>query len=177
MSARPQSRKPAVRAINRYLLPFVVLFAMAQVSGLFYFLVPRSWNWRVSQTALWVHLIAGVASFFFLAPYVLVHAKEKKEEVFNLIFLWRAIRRQNDETDWSYQQRIFGHILNWIMVLLALSGLLLALPGVLWLGGVVWLAGYPAYQIANLAHLGLAMFALALIGLHIARKRKRTNRR
>ena len=163
----------AANAFTRYLLPFMVFFAIALVSGLFYYLVPRDWNWNASQAALWIHLITGFISFFYLIPYVLIHYKEKDEDALNLILIWRAFRRRDGESDWSYQQRIFGHILNWLMALLGLSGLILAVPGVLWFGGVVWLAGYPAYQIANLTHLGIALFALAFIGFHIARKRKR----
>lgn len=174
-TAKPQN--PIAQTINRTLLPFMVFFAIALVSGLFYYLVPRDWNWNVSQAALWIHLLSGTISFLFLIPYVLTHYKDKGEDPRNLLLPWRAFRRHDDETDWSYQQRIFGHILNWLMALLALSGFILALPGLLWLGGVVWLAGYPAYQLANLAHLGLALLSLAFIGFHIARKRKRTPRK
>lgn len=175
ITSKPQPS--AAQTITRYLLPFMVFFAIALVSGLFYYLVPRDWNWSASQAALWIHLITGIIGFFYLTPYVQAHYKEKDEDALNLILLWRAFRRRDDESDWSYQQRIYGHILNWLMVLLGISGLILALPGVLWLGGVVWLAGYSAYQIANLTHLGLALVTLAFIGFHIARKRKRTNQR
>jgi len=172
-TATTKPQNPAAQTISRTLLPFMVFFAIALISGLFYYLVPRNWNWNASQAALWIHLITGIIGFFFLIPYVLTHYKEKNEDALNLIFLWRAFRRRESESDWSYQQRIFGHVLNWLMALLGLSGLILALPGVLWLGGVVWMAGYSAYQIANLTHLGLALFSLAFIGFHIARKRKR----
>ncbi len=163
-------------AIKNYLLPFMVLFAVAIISGLFYYLVPRSWNWLASQTALWIHLITGIISFFFLVPYVLSHHKDKKEAFINLIFVWRAFRRRENESDWSYQQRIFGHILNWIMALLGLSGLLLLIPSILWMSGTVWMAGYPAYKIANLAHLGLALLSLAFIGFHVVRRPKRVKK-
>lgn len=177
MTTLTKPQPSALHAFTRYLLPFMVFFAIALISGLFYYLVPRDWNWNASQVALWIHLLSGIIGFFYLVPYVLTHYKDKGEDALNLIFLWRAFRRRNDESDWTYQQRVFGHILNWLMALLGLSGLLLALPGILWLGGVVWMSGYPAYQIANLTHLGLAHFALAFIGFHIARKRKRTNQR
>jgi len=176
-TATTKLQPSAVYAFTRYLLPFMVFFAIALVSGLFYYLVPHDWNWTASQAALWIHLITGMIGFFYLIPYVLTHYKEKNEDALNLIFLWRAFRRRENESDWAYQQRVFGHILNWLMALLGISGLVLALPGVLWLGGVVWLAGYSAYQIANLTHLGLSLAALAFIGFHIARKRKKTNQR
>lgn len=175
VSTKPQPA--AAQAMTHQLLVFMVCFAVALVSGLFYYLAPHDWNWTTSQAALWVHLIFGVAAFVFLIPFVLAHSSCKQEAALNLILLWRAFRRRDDESDWSYQQRIFGHFLNWLMALLGLSGLILALPGILWLGGVTWMAGYPAYQIANLTHLGLALSSLALIGLHIARKKKRANQR
>ncbi len=162
--------------VKNFLLPFMVLFAIALVSGLFYYLVPRSWNWLASQTALWLHLITGIVSFFFLIPYVLSHHKDKKEAFINLFFVWRAFRRRENESDWLYQQRIFGHILNWITALLGLSGLLLLIPSILWVSGVVWMVGYSAYKIANLAHLGLALLSLAFIGFHVVRRPKRIKR-
>lgn len=171
-----KTRPHAGQVIHRYLLPFMVFFAIAFITGLFYYLVPRDWRWNVSQAALWIHLVSGVAGFGFLIPYVRYHYKQKGEETRNLLLLWRAFRRREAETDWTYQQRMFGHILNWLMALLGLSGLLLTVPGILWLAGVVWMAGYPAYQIANLTHLGLALAALAFIGFHVARKRKRKNK-
>jgi len=171
-----KTRTSPANAIKSYLLPFMVLFAIAIISGLFYYLVPRSWNWLASQTALWIHLITGIISFFFLVPYVLSHHKDKKEAFINLIFVWRAFRRRENENDWSYQQRIFGHILNWIMALLGLSGLLLLIPSILWMSGTVWMAGYSAYKIANLAHLGLAFLSLAFIGFHVVRRPKRVKR-
>lgn len=166
---------PVVKAVRDYLLPFMVCFAIAFISGLVYYLVPRSWNWFVSQTALWIHLIVGVVAFFFLVPYLLSHYKQKKESALNLIFVWRAFRRREKESGWTYQQRIYGHILNWIMAALGVSGLLLLVPSLLWMGGFVWMAGYPAYRIANTAHLGFALLALTLIGFHVARRRKRKN--
>ncbi|HMR99116.1 MAG TPA: hypothetical protein PKE62_07655 [Anaerolineales bacterium] len=166
---------PAVKAVRDYLLPFMVCFAVALVSGLFYYLVPRSWNWFASQAALWIHLITGILGFFYLIPYVLSHYKKKGESAINLIFVWRAFRRNENESDWSYQQRVYGHILNWIMALLGLSGFVLLIPSLLWMGGVVWMAGYPAYQIANLGHLGFALLALTFIGFHVARRRKRAS--
>lgn len=171
-----KTRTSAANAIKNYLLPFMVLFAVAIISGLFYYLVPRSWNWLASQTALWIHLITGIVSFFFLVPYVLSHHKDKKEAFINLLFVWSAFRRRENERDWSYQQRIFGHILNWIMALLGLSGLLLLIPSILWMSGTVWMAGYPAYKIANLAHLGLALLSLAFIGFHVVRRPKRVKK-
>jgi thiosulfate reductase cytochrome b subunit len=168
-----KSQPTTAQSLTRYLLLFMVCFAIALVSGLFYSRVPHDWNWTASQAALWIHLITGTIVFFYFIPYVLRHHKETGEDTLNLVLLWRVFRRRDAESDWSYQQRIFGHVLNWLMALLGLSGLALALPGVLWLGGVVWLPGYSAYQIANLAHFGLALAALAFIGLHIARKRKR----
>ncbi|GMV33646.1 MAG: hypothetical protein DYG85_04785 [Chloroflexi bacterium CFX1] len=169
-------RTSPASAIKHYLLPFMVFFAVALVSGLFYYLVPRSWNWLASQTALWIHLLTGVISFFYLVPYVLSHHKEKKEAFINLIFVWRAFRRRENENDWSYQQRIFGHILNWVMSLLGLSGLILLIPSILWMSGMVFMAGYPAYKIANAAHLGLALISLAFIGFHVIRRPKRAKK-
>lgn len=151
----------------------MVCFAVALVSGLFYYLVPRSWNWFAAQAALWIHLIVGVVAFFFLVPYLLSHYKQKKESALNLIFVWRALRRRENESDWAHQQRSYGHILNWTMALLGLSGLLLLIPSLLWMSGIVWMAGYSAYRVANAAHLGLALLALAFIGFHVARRRKR----
>ena len=177
-TAKPQTSariSPAVKAVRDYLLPFMVCFAIALVSGLFYYLVPRSWNWRASQAALWIHLITGILGFFYLIPYVSSHYKKKGESAINLIFVWRAFRRSENESDWAYQQRVYGHILNWLMAWLGLSGLLLLIPSVLWMSGVVWMAGYSAYKIANAAHLGLAALALAFIGFHVARRRKRIN--
>ncbi|MCE7861423.1 MAG: hypothetical protein DYG86_16780, partial [Chloroflexi bacterium CFX2] len=98
------------------------------------------------------------------------------EAFINLLFVWSAFRRRENERDWSYQQRIFGHILNWIMALLGLSGLLLLIPSILWMSGTVWMAGYSAYKIANLAHLGLALLSLAFIGFHVIRRPKRVKR-
>ncbi len=172
-ASRTSVRTPAAQAVRDYLLPFMVCFAIALVSGLFYYLVPRSWNWTASQAALWIHLITGVLGFFYLVPYVLSHYKKKGESAINLIFVWRAFRRNENESDWAYQQRVFGHILNWLMALLGLSGFVILIPSFLWMSGVVWMAGYPAYQIANLAHLGFALLALAFIGFHVARRRKR----
>ncbi|MBI2332906.1 MAG: cytochrome b/b6 domain-containing protein [Chloroflexi bacterium] len=175
--ATTKPQPSAAHAFTRYLLPFMVSFAIALVSGLFYYLVPHDWNWAASQAALWIHLISGIIGIFYLVPYVLAHYKEKDEDPLNLIFPWRAFRRRGNESDWSYQQRIYGHTLNWLMALLSISGLVIALPGVLWLGGVVWLPGYTATQAGNLIHLGLALIALAFIGFHIARKRKRQTQR
>ncbi|MCZ2120629.1 MAG: hypothetical protein LC108_00015 [Anaerolineales bacterium] len=172
-ASRTSVRTPAAQAVRDYLLPFMVCFAISLVSGLFYYLVPRSWNWTASQAALWIHLITGVLGFFYLVPYVLSHYKKKGESAINLIFVWRAFRRNENESDWAYQQRVFGHILNWLMALLGLSGFVILIPSFLWMSGVVWMAGYPAYQIANLAHLGFALLALAFIGFHVARRRKR----
>ncbi len=177
MATIAKPTNPAAQTVNRTLLPFMVFFAIALISGLFYYLVPRNWNWNASQAALWIHLLSGFIGFFFIIPYILNHHKDKGEDTLNLILFWRAFRRHAQESDWSYQQRIYGHILNWVMALLGLSGLIIALPAILWLAGIVWLPGYLVYQIGNLIHLGLALIALAFIGFHIARKRKRTTQR
>jgi len=176
-ATRTSAHTPAAQAVRYFLLPFMICFSIAFVSGLFYYLVPRSWNWTASQAALWIHLITGILSFLFLIPYVLSHYKTKGESAINLILVWRAFRRNENQSDWSYQQRIFGHILNWFMALLGLSGFIFIIPSLLWMSGVVWMAGYPAYQIANITHLGLALLSLAFIGFHVARRRKRTNQR
>lgn len=172
-SARSRVQTPAARAVRRHLLPFMASFAVSLISGLFYYLVPHAWNWSASQIALWIHLVVGALGFYFLIPYVIFHHEKKNEPTLNIVFFWRAFRRREHESGWSYQQRIFGHILNWTLTLLGLSGFMLIIPSVLWVSGVVWMAGYPAYRIANLAHLGLALLASAFIGFHVARQRKR----
>lgn len=158
--------------LHRFLLAFVLLFAVALVSGLFYYLAPHTWNWPVSQAALVIHVVSGAASLAAYWPFVRVHQKGKEGgDSRNLLRPWRARRRREEELDRVYRKRLSGHLLNWSLVLLGVSGGLMAAPSLLWLLGVVWLPGYLAYQAVNALHLGLALLAAALIGLHMNRRK------
>ncbi|HIE55270.1 MAG TPA: hypothetical protein EYP90_08845 [Chromatiaceae bacterium] len=169
-------RKRPSQATIRLLLAFVLLFAVALVSGFFYYLVPRDWNWAASKAALIIHIISGIASLIVFIPYVIAHQQDEEANRRNLLMPWLAFRREAGESDWIYKQRIYGHILNWSVILLGLSGIAVSLPGLLWLGGFVWLPDYLAYQVSNAIHLGLTFITLAFIGLHLVRRR-RNNRR
>lgn len=155
--------------LHRFLLAFALLFATALVSGLFYYLVPHSWNWNISQAALIIHIFSGVAGLVAYWPFVRVHQKGKDGgDSRNLLQPWR-VRRRAGEPAHIYRKRLNGHLLNWSLILLGVSGGLMFVPSLLWLVGVIWLPGYLAYQAVNALHLGLALLAAALTGLHMRR--------
>lgn len=157
--------------LHRFLLAFALLFAVALVSGLFYYLVPHSWNWHISRAALVIHVVSGVACLVAYWPFVRVHQKGKEGgDGRNLLRPWRARRRHDGEANCVYKKRLNGHLLNWSLILLGVSGGLMLVPSLLWLLGIVWLPGYLAYQAVNALHLGLALLATALIGLHMSRR-------
>lgn len=156
--------------LHRYLLAFALLFALALSSGLYYYLAPRAWNWPVSQAALIIHVISGTACVIVYWPFVRVHQKGKEGNGRNLFLPWRAIRRRDGEPDRVYHKRLNGHALNWSLILLGLTGGLMFVPSLLWLLDMVWLPGYLAYQAVNALHLGLALLATAMIGLHMSRR-------
>lgn len=157
--------------LHRYLLAFALLFATALVSGLFYYLVPPSWNWPISQAALVIHIVSGVACLVAYWPFVRVHQRGKEGgDGRNLLQPWRARRRRDGEPDRVYKKRLNGHLLNWSLIGLGVSGGLMFVPSLLWLLDMVWLPGYLAYQAVNALHLGLALLATAMIGLHMSRR-------
>lgn len=171
MLPKPPSKTVNWLVLHRLLLVFALLFATALVSGIFYFLVPHSWNWNISQAALIVHIVSGVGCLGAYWPFVRVHQKGKDGgDGRNLLRPWRARRRRAGEPEFIYKQRLNGHLLNWSLILLGVSGGLMFVPSLLWLLGVIWLPGYLAYQAVNALHLGLALLATAMIGVHMRRR-------
>lgn len=157
--------------LHRCLLAFTLLFASALVSGLFYYLAPPRWNWSVSQAALIIHVVSGVASLAAYWPFVRVHQRSKEGgDGRNLVQPWRAVRHRDGELAQVHIRRLTGHLLNGSLILLGVSGGLMAAPSLLWLMGIVWLPGYLAYQAVNTLHLGLALLAASLVGLHMSRR-------
>lgn len=157
--------------LHRLLLAFALLFATALVSGLFYYLVPHNWNWNISQTALIIHIVSGIACLGAYWPFVRAHQKGKEGgDGRNFLRPWRARHRREGEPDYIYKKRLNGHLLNWSLILPGVSGGLMFAPSLLWLLGVIWLPGYLAYQAVNALHLGLALLATAMIGVHMRRR-------
>lgn len=120
------------RDTTRHLLnAYVGGFGIALITGALLWLDAGGSN--LAQVMLVSHLTAGALGLIFFIPYLFAHLKDGKESWRNLLFPFRLIT----ELRWEPYagKRLHGHLLMWGMWLVLLSGLAIAIPGVLYLAG------------------------------------------
>lgn len=146
-------------------------FAVAFISGLYYYLVPPGFNWGLSQAVLIVHMLAGLVALGCFIPFVIRHQRAIEGRSLWLLAPWLALKRGQKEPAHRFWQRLAGHGLTWSLVLAGVSGLLVTVPAWLWYAGVVWLPGYLGYRVANTVHLVAGLAAAGLLAWHLVRHR------
>ncbi|MFT3822173.1 MAG: multiheme c-type cytochrome [Rubrivivax sp.] len=126
------------------------------------------------QWLLLLHLATAVLCLLFALPFVAVHLKDGREPLRRLLWPWLLLRpawRGGFE-----RKRLVGHALLWALLLLAASGLLVALPGLGVLAGRPWV--WPLGTQALLLDLHRTATPLLLLGLpwHLWKLRRWTPR-
>jgi len=167
-------RVEGTRNLRSMLSAFVISFSVTLISGYWYRLVPREINWNASQTVLVLHLAGGVISLIVLLVFYFLHQRHKKQPPWLLLAPWR-LRREDGEAEQRFRQRQLGHVLTWCLILVYGSGLLIALPGVMFYFGRIWMQGYYTVQGLARVHFWGGLVMLVLMGIHmlwIARKGK-----
>lgn len=179
MSSRPADAvAPAGRLEKRgggrqrlYLRAFAVLFGLGLGGGFYYYLVPHGLNWGAAQVMLVLHIVGWALAFGVLVPFVTGHHRYHEGRARFMLAPWRAWRRPEGPGRRN-PQRLVGHALHWSIIVLIASGVLVAIPGVLFAGGVVWLPGYPGYRVGNAVHLGATFAVVGLMLAHWLRRRR-----
>lgn len=150
-------------------LGFVTSFAIASVSGLFYWLIPWHWNWHASQLALVIHLALGLLCLLQWLPYSLIHLRDKDPAWASSLWRWPLLGKQQHG---RFLQIAYGSF--WLTLLLLLSGLLLSWPALLWLAqGTAWLWPLGVTELIRWLHLGLFFVAAAALLAHLPRDREK----
>ncbi|MDZ7753609.1 MAG: hypothetical protein U5S82_18680 [Gammaproteobacteria bacterium] len=145
---------------------FAIAFGVALTSGFWYGLIPRDLNWNASQTVLLLHLAAGLMATILLPAFYVLHQRHKDQPLSLLLTPWR-LRPQADESAQRYRQRCLGHLLTWCLLLVFGSGLLIAVPGLLFYLGLVWMQGYYLVQSLVWLHLWSSVLLLPLLFTHL----------
>ncbi|MDR0529005.1 MAG: hypothetical protein LBG69_05275 [Zoogloeaceae bacterium] len=145
------------QATRRLLLAFIYSLGIASASGLL-LMLPLS-NAHATLTALVAHLVSGALALIFFAPFLWLHLREGDRP---------EIRRGVNSV--RLHHRLLGRLSAWCAGLTLISGLGIALPGVLYLSGhsVIWPLGANAPLV--LAHLGLSVPLFVFLLLHSPRK-------
>lgn len=119
-------------------------FAALFVSGLDLWLVGQQ------RLVLWAHLLIGLGLLVFLVPWLIRHIP-------------KALRQS--------QRRAFTN-LSWALLAcwtaLLASGLAMAVPALLWLGGVIWFPERPVTETLSLVHFWSSWLAAGGLVLHLA---------
>lgn len=150
-------------------LGFAASFAIASVSGLFYWLIPWQWNWHASQLALIIHLALGLLCLLLWLPYSLIHLRDKDPAWASSLWRWPLLANQPHR---RFLQIAYGGF--WLMLLLLLSGLLLSWPALIWLAqGRAWLWPLGTTDLIRWLHLGLFFAAGSALLAHLPRDREK----
>ncbi|QPJ62493.1 MAG: hypothetical protein G3M70_11680 [Candidatus Nitronauta litoralis] len=145
---------------------FSIAFAVTLVSGFWYYLVPRDINWNSSQTVLVLHLAGGVMTLFLFVVFYFLHMKDQAQGLFTLFMPWK-LKRNKDEENQKFRQRQLGFALTWVFLVIFATGLVIAIPGLLFYSGLVWMKGYYNSQILISAHLLASVILIPVIFIHM----------
>lgn len=159
-------RTEGYRNLMSMLYGFAICLAVTLVSGFWYILVPRDINWNASQTVLVLHLAGGVMSLILFVVYFFLHQKDKSQRWWMLLIPWQ-LTRESDEEPRHFRQRQLGHALTWTLLAIYASGLLIALPGLLFALGTVWMQGYYTSQILNSVHFWASVLLIPVLFIHM----------
>lgn len=146
-----EKRAEGYKNLSSMLYGFIAALAVAMVTGLWYWLVPRDLNWQVSQIMLVLHLLSGGLSLFTALVFIGLHLRQMLLRWWQL--LWPpALCRSGEPSPMQRSQRLAGWLLTLLVLLVLLTGVLLSLPGLLFYPGVVWMQGYEFSQLLLWVH-------------------------
>lgn len=124
---------------QQFAIALLVSSAIALVSGLLLWL--RLGHDNLAQVLLLTHLCAGLLAAMLFVPFIVLHwtdGREPRRHLFWPIGIVRQIRRSASPAAGRIaRQRLLGLSVLWVLLLVLLSGLLVAAPA------LVYLAGYP----------------------------------
>jgi hypothetical protein len=165
-------RTEGYRNLMSMLYGFTIAISITLVSGFWYYFVPRDINWNASQTILVLHLAGGVISLLLIVAYFFLHQKDKDQKWWWIFTPWKLRKEEGEELQ-HFNQRRLGHLLTWCFLAIYGTGIVIALPGLLFLFKLVWMQGYYTSQILNFGHFWLSVGLLPFLLVHmlwIARK-------
>jgi uncharacterized membrane-anchored protein len=144
----------------------MISLSVAVVSGFWYFLVSHEINWNASQVVLVLHLAAGGVSLLVMAVYFILHQKDKGQRWWQFLAPW-TMKQQPDETRQHLSQRWLGVVLTWLFISIYATGVLIAIPGLLFYFNIIWMQDYYVFQQLNLLHIGASVLVLPVFLLHL----------
>jgi hypothetical protein len=152
---------------SRHLMQgFIGAFAIAGITGLLLWLNLGHGNFI--QLVLLTHLAAGTLSFFMFVPFIVIHWRDGREPLRNLLWPFRLI----PELQWdSYaRKRLIGHGLMWLLMIVLLSGLIVSLPAIAYLAGRPMTLPYGAHVELLRAHAWMTIPLFAGLIWHLPKK-------
>lgn len=161
-----EKRTQSYQNLQAILGAMLIAITLTITSGFWYLLVPHDINWNASQSIMVLHLIAGICAFILLLVFFILHQKDKQLAWWQFLLPWK-IKRQQSDSDQHWQQRLLGALLTWLFIGIFFSGLIIALPAVLFHFDVVKLYGYGLQQTLNLVHQSLSITVLPVFLLHM----------
>lgn len=108
------------------------------------------WLWPEASLVMWLHLTAGLVLAAALGPWLLRHLPPG---------LAHSQRHLFTRTSWAL-------LATWVALIG--SGLVMALPGLMWLAGLVWFLPREITEALSLLHFWASWLAMAGLVLHLA---------
>lgn len=137
--------------------------------GLLWLRLPHA---ALTQVVLVLHLVTSAMALLLFVPYAVFHLRDGREPWIRLVWPFALLA----ELQWDRyaRKRLHGHALLWALTLTLLSGALIALPGVLHLGGRPdWIYPYGLAHTLLQIHQASALSGLVLLLLHIPAQTRR----
>ena len=145
---------------------FSIAFAVTLVSGFWYYFVPRDINWNASQTVLVLHLAGGIMTLFLFVVFFFLHMKDQEQKWWWLLTPWK-LRRETDEENQRFRQRQLGYFLTWAFLAIFVTGIVIAVPGLMFYTGKVWMQGYYTSQTLLGIHFWASVILVPVIFVHM----------
>lgn len=140
--------------------------AIALVSGLA--LWTRLGHGNLVQVLLLVHLAAGALAFLLFLPFIVIHWRDGREPLRHLLWPFPLIA----EWQWDAyaRKRLIGHAFLWLFVAVAVSGLVIAAPAILYLAGHPLTLPYGGHAPLLALHRWLTLVLLVAFVWHLPKK-------
>lgn len=166
-ASTPLDLQWSTRAAARHLLlAFVTSLGITLSSGLLLEIGHAYWR----QTLLVGHLAAGGLTLFFFIPFVVGHWRNGGEpwhHLFLPFLLLRARQREN-----LARHRLLGIGLIWALAGALLSGLVVVVPAIAYLGGEPFTLPYGSHVWLLQTHLWTTPLVVVLLVLHMPKEDK-----
>lgn len=119
---------------------------------------------------LLVHLTAGLLGTLLFVPFIVIHWRDGKEPLSHLLWPFRLLAGW--QVDPHARKRLVGHFFLWFVILMTISGLIIAAPAIAYLAGVPETLPYGGHAPLLAIHRWLTPFLLAGLFWHLPKEER-----